>query len=92
MWLADTFTVHTENILLFGHFFQFPHEILSDSTEYSGLCFSFLQSHNLRDVSVLRNYVHLQKLELPHNKIKGDILFQSYDLHLFIRFAVSLFV
>ncbi|XP_070848331.1 leucine-rich repeat and guanylate kinase domain-containing protein isoform X2 [Chaetodon trifascialis] len=29
-----------------------------------------LPSHNLSDISVLCNYVHLQKLELPHNKIK----------------------
>ncbi|CAJ1054851.1 leucine-rich repeat and guanylate kinase domain-containing protein isoform X2 [Xyrichtys novacula] len=29
-----------------------------------------LPNHNLRDVSVLCNYVYLQKLELPHNKIK----------------------
>ncbi|XP_041820380.1 leucine-rich repeat and guanylate kinase domain-containing protein [Chelmon rostratus] len=29
-----------------------------------------LPSHNLSDISVLSNYVHLQKLELPHNKIK----------------------
>ncbi|KAM9846060.1 leucine-rich repeat and guanylate kinase domain-containing protein [Aulostomus maculatus] len=29
-----------------------------------------LPSHNLRDISVLCNYVHLQKLELQHNKIK----------------------
>uniref|UniRef100_A0A3Q3AVQ0 Leucine-rich repeats and guanylate kinase domain containing n=1 Tax=Kryptolebias marmoratus TaxID=37003 RepID=A0A3Q3AVQ0_KRYMA len=27
-------------------------------------------SHNLSDISVLCNYIHLQKLELPHNKIK----------------------
>ncbi|KAG7222224.1 hypothetical protein INR49_016638, partial [Caranx melampygus] len=30
----------------------------------------FYQSHNLSDISVLCNYVHLQKLEVPHNKIK----------------------
>ncbi|XP_070785279.1 leucine-rich repeat and guanylate kinase domain-containing protein [Enoplosus armatus] len=29
-----------------------------------------LPSHNLCNISVLCNYVHLQKLELPHNKIK----------------------
>ncbi|XP_034719341.1 leucine-rich repeat and guanylate kinase domain-containing protein isoform X4 [Etheostoma cragini] len=29
-----------------------------------------LPSHDLSDISVLCNYVHLQKLELPHNKIK----------------------
>ncbi|KAG7233845.1 hypothetical protein INR49_006522, partial [Caranx melampygus] len=29
-----------------------------------------LPSHNLSDISVLCNYVHLQKLEVPHNKIK----------------------
>ncbi|XP_031169529.1 leucine-rich repeat and guanylate kinase domain-containing protein isoform X3 [Sander lucioperca] len=29
-----------------------------------------LPSHDLNDISVLCNYVHLQKLELPHNKIK----------------------
>ncbi|XP_024861402.1 leucine-rich repeat and guanylate kinase domain-containing protein isoform X2 [Kryptolebias marmoratus] len=29
-----------------------------------------LPSHNLSDISVLCNYIHLQKLELPHNKIK----------------------
>ncbi|XP_023284961.1 leucine-rich repeat and guanylate kinase domain-containing protein [Seriola lalandi dorsalis] len=29
-----------------------------------------LPSHNLCDISVLCNYVHLQKLEVPHNKIK----------------------
>ncbi|XP_019947726.2 leucine-rich repeat and guanylate kinase domain-containing protein isoform X1 [Paralichthys olivaceus] len=29
-----------------------------------------LPSHNLSDISILCNYVHLQKLELPHNKIK----------------------
>ncbi|XP_042367530.1 leucine-rich repeat and guanylate kinase domain-containing protein isoform X2 [Plectropomus leopardus] len=29
-----------------------------------------LPSQNLQDISVLCNYVHLQKLELPHNKIK----------------------
>ncbi|XP_042258702.1 leucine-rich repeat and guanylate kinase domain-containing protein isoform X1 [Thunnus maccoyii] len=29
-----------------------------------------LPSHSLRDVSILCNYVYLQKLELPHNKIK----------------------
>ncbi|XP_028255270.1 leucine-rich repeat and guanylate kinase domain-containing protein [Parambassis ranga] len=33
-------------------------------------CVLSLPNHNLRDVSVLCNYVHLQKLELPHNKIK----------------------
>uniref|UniRef100_A0A3Q3VV47 Guanylate kinase-like domain-containing protein n=1 Tax=Mola mola TaxID=94237 RepID=A0A3Q3VV47_MOLML len=27
-------------------------------------------SQNLRDVSILCNYIHLQKLEVPHNKIK----------------------
>uniref|UniRef100_A0A3P8S6A1 Leucine rich repeats and guanylate kinase domain containing n=1 Tax=Amphiprion percula TaxID=161767 RepID=A0A3P8S6A1_AMPPE len=27
-------------------------------------------SHNLSDISILCNYVYLQKLELPHNKIK----------------------
>lgn len=31
------------------------------------------QSHNLSDISVLCNYVHLQKLEVPHNKIKGNV-------------------
>ncbi|XP_008299546.1 leucine-rich repeat and guanylate kinase domain-containing protein [Stegastes partitus] len=29
-----------------------------------------LPSHNLSDISVLCNYVYLQKLELPHNKIR----------------------
>ncbi|XP_054862265.1 leucine-rich repeat and guanylate kinase domain-containing protein isoform X3 [Amphiprion ocellaris] len=29
-----------------------------------------LPSHNLSDISILCNYVYLQKLELPHNKIK----------------------
>ncbi|KAM9328400.1 uncharacterized protein lrguk [Pholidichthys leucotaenia] len=29
-----------------------------------------MESHNLSDISVLCSYVHLQKLELPHNKIK----------------------
>nr|XP_020455079.1 leucine-rich repeat and guanylate kinase domain-containing protein isoform X3 [Monopterus albus] len=29
-----------------------------------------LPNRSLTDVSILRNYVHLQKLELPHNKIK----------------------
>uniref|UniRef100_A0A3P9I075 Leucine-rich repeats and guanylate kinase domain containing n=1 Tax=Oryzias latipes TaxID=8090 RepID=A0A3P9I075_ORYLA len=29
-----------------------------------------LSGHNLSDVSVLSNYVHLQKLILPHNRIK----------------------
>ncbi|KAM6895743.1 LOW QUALITY PROTEIN: leucine-rich repeat and guanylate kinase domain-containing protein [Xenentodon cancila] len=29
-----------------------------------------LPSQNLRDISVLRSYVHLQKLEVPHNKIR----------------------
>uniref|UniRef100_A0A3Q1BZT5 Guanylate kinase-like domain-containing protein n=1 Tax=Amphiprion ocellaris TaxID=80972 RepID=A0A3Q1BZT5_AMPOC len=28
------------------------------------------KSHNLSDISILCNYVYLQKLELPHNKIK----------------------
>ncbi|KAM7367131.1 hypothetical protein PAMP_015055 [Pampus punctatissimus] len=31
-----------------------------------------LPSRNLRDVSILSSYVHLQKLELPHNKIKDN--------------------
>ncbi|XP_068577535.1 leucine-rich repeat and guanylate kinase domain-containing protein isoform X2 [Cebidichthys violaceus] len=34
---------------------------------YQHLC---LPSQHLSDVSVLCNYVHLQKLQLPHNKIK----------------------
>ncbi|XP_054481035.1 leucine-rich repeat and guanylate kinase domain-containing protein [Anoplopoma fimbria] len=34
---------------------------------YHYLC---LPSQDLSDISVLCNYVHLQKLELPHNKIK----------------------
>ncbi|XP_037315692.2 leucine-rich repeat and guanylate kinase domain-containing protein [Pungitius pungitius] len=34
---------------------------------YHHLC---LPSQDLRDISVLCNYVHLQKLQLPHNKIK----------------------
>ncbi|XP_035002892.1 leucine-rich repeat and guanylate kinase domain-containing protein isoform X1 [Hippoglossus stenolepis] len=29
-----------------------------------------LPNHNLSDISILCNFVHLQKLELPHNKIK----------------------
>ncbi|XP_030006189.1 leucine-rich repeat and guanylate kinase domain-containing protein [Sphaeramia orbicularis] len=29
-----------------------------------------MPSHNLMDVSLLSNYIHLQKLELPNNKIK----------------------
>ncbi|XP_063074090.1 leucine-rich repeat and guanylate kinase domain-containing protein isoform X2 [Engraulis encrasicolus] len=29
-----------------------------------------LPRHSLSDISILCNYVHLQKLELPHNKIK----------------------
>ncbi|XP_053271446.1 leucine-rich repeat and guanylate kinase domain-containing protein [Pleuronectes platessa] len=29
-----------------------------------------LPNHNLSDISVLSNFVHLQKLELPHNKIQ----------------------
>ncbi|XP_050933496.1 leucine-rich repeat and guanylate kinase domain-containing protein isoform X2 [Lates calcarifer] len=36
-----------------------------------------LPSHNLSDISILCNYVHLQKLELPHNKIK-DLSCVSY--------------
>ncbi|XP_068442299.1 leucine-rich repeat and guanylate kinase domain-containing protein isoform X2 [Clinocottus analis] len=35
--------------------------------QYHHLC---LPSQDLRDISVLCNYVHLQKLQLPHNKIK----------------------
>ncbi|XP_029351560.1 leucine-rich repeat and guanylate kinase domain-containing protein [Echeneis naucrates] len=54
-------------------------ELLSSSITHLGRCGSGLQhtyhhlslpSHNLSDISVLCNYVHLQKLELPHNKIK----------------------
>lgn len=30
-----------------------------------------IQGRNLNNVSILCNYVHLQKLELPYNKIKG---------------------
>ncbi|XP_041833005.1 LOW QUALITY PROTEIN: leucine-rich repeat and guanylate kinase domain-containing protein [Melanotaenia boesemani] len=36
-----------------------------------------LPRQNLCDISVLCNYVHLQKLELPHNKIK-DLSFVSH--------------
>ncbi|KAM9334647.1 leucine-rich repeat and guanylate kinase domain-containing protein [Symphorus nematophorus] len=43
----------------------------------------YLPSHNLNDISILCNYVHLQKLELPHNKIK-DLSCVSHMPHLVI--------
>ncbi|XP_015259340.1 PREDICTED: leucine-rich repeat and guanylate kinase domain-containing protein-like, partial [Cyprinodon variegatus] len=46
-------------------------------------CSLSLPSLDLRDISVLCNYVHLQKLELPHNSIK-DISCLTYMPHLVI--------
>ncbi|XP_040928280.1 leucine-rich repeat and guanylate kinase domain-containing protein isoform X3 [Betta splendens] len=43
-----------------------------------------LPSQNLSDVSILRNYAHLQKLELPHNKIKVDLSCVSHMPYLVI--------
>ena len=46
---------------------------------------SLLQSQNLSDISILCNYVHLQKLEVPHNKIKGDfMLLASFNVHILL--------
>ncbi|XP_056603422.1 leucine-rich repeat and guanylate kinase domain-containing protein isoform X1 [Triplophysa dalaica] len=50
--------------------------------QHTYLCLS-VPGRDLKNVSVLCNYIHLQKLELPHNKIK-DLSCVSHMPHLIV--------
>ncbi|XP_076015008.1 leucine-rich repeat and guanylate kinase domain-containing protein [Genypterus blacodes] len=55
---AEVVSSHLTNLGRYGTGLQYVYDSLS------------LPRHNLRDVSILCNYVYLQKLELTYNKIK----------------------